>query len=89
MESIPNDESKQEKRTFLRERFLRLMAALNNQEADIAMYEKTFVSGVIQAMDINVHSLHVSDLKTPMGVLPDATLRLSDTLSITISDFKT
>ena len=65
------------------------MAALHKQEADIAMFEKTFVSGVIQAMDINVHSLQVSDLKTPMGVLPDATLRLSDTLSITVDDFKT
>ena len=89
MDSLQNDESKQEKRTFLRERFLRLMAALNSQEADINMYEKTTVSGIIKAIDINVHSLHVSDLKTPMGVLPDATLRLSDTLSVTISDFKT
>ena len=52
------------------------------------MYDKTYVSGVIQAMDINVHSLQVSDLKTPMGVLPDATLRLSDTLSVTVQDFK-
>ena len=64
------------------------MAALHKQEADITMYDKTYVSGVIQAMDINVHSLQVSDLKTPMGVLPDATLRLSDTLSVTVQDFK-
>ena len=28
------------------------------------------------------------DLKTPMGVLPDATLRLSDTLSVTVDEFK-
>ena len=64
------------------------MAALHKQEADVTMYDKTYVSGVIQAMDINVHSLQVSDLKTPMGVLPDATLRLSDTLSVTVQDFK-
>ena len=87
MEDVQNDETKQEVRTFLRERFLRLMAALHKQEADIVMYEKTIVTGVVQAMDINVHSLQVSDLKTPMGVLPDATLRLSDTMSITIDDF--
>ena len=55
---------------------------------EIIMYVKTYVSGVIHAMDINVHSLQVSDLKTLMGVLPDATLRLSDTQSITVDEFK-
>lgn len=88
MDSSTDSVAKQEMRTFLRERFLRLMASLNGQDADISMYEKTQVSGVLRGMDIDVQTLHVSDLSTPIGILPEAFLRISDVKKITINNFK-
>ena len=88
MDPLITDASKQETRAFLRERFLRLMCALNGQEADIFMHEKTNVRGTLSAMDIDVQSLQVSDLQTPIGVLPAALLRLSDVKKISIHNFQ-
>jgi hypothetical protein len=88
MDPSLTDQSKQETRTFLRERYLRLMAAINDQNADINMYGKTKVTGTLKAMDINVQSLQISNLQTPIGVIPDATLRLGDIRTISISELK-
>lgn len=89
MDTPDVNQSKQEVRAFLRERFLRLMASLNGQSVDINMYEKTKVSGILRAIDINVQSVQVSDLKTPIGVIPEAVLRVGDIQTISIPDFKT
>ena len=80
--------NKQDSRTFLRERFLRLMSKLNGQEAEISLHEKTRVTGTLRAMDINVHLIQLSHLQTPIGIIPEAMLRLSDTVAINIPDFK-
>lgn len=83
------DGTKQEARTFLRERFLRFLAALNGQDADINMYEKTNVTGILRAVDINVQSAQISELQTPIGIIPESVLRTGDIRTITIPDFKT
>ena len=83
------DIPKQDTRTFLRERFLRMMASINGQEASINMYQKAQVQGVLRGIDIDVQTVHVSELNTPIGVLPEAYLRLSDVKKITIEDYKT
>ena len=88
MDPSVTDQSKQETRTFLRERYLRLMAAINDQYADINMYGKTKVSGTLRAMDINVQSVQISNLQTPIGVIPEAALRLGDIRTISIPELK-
>ena len=65
------------------------MSKVNSQEADVTLFEKTNVSGTLRAIDINVHLIQMSGLLTPMGVIPEAMLRLSDAIAINIPDFKT
>lgn len=88
MDPSLSDQKKQQARTFLRERFLRLMAALNGQQAEISMHGKTNVAGIIRAMDINVQSIQISDLTTPIGVLPEAVLRVSDIRTVSVKDIE-
>lgn len=88
MDRSVTDQSKQEMRAFLRERYVRMMAAINGQDADINMYGKTRVSGMLRAMDINVQSVQISNLHTPIGVIPEAALRLGDIRTITVPEFR-
>ncbi|CAL1539303.1 unnamed protein product [Lymnaea stagnalis] len=72
----------QEDRTFLRERFLRMLGYLNGTQAHVSMQEKTKVSCKLAAADVDFHHIHVTNLGTPMGIIPKATLRTSDIISI-------
>lgn len=81
--------TKQEQRTFLRERFLRLLSHLSGQNAKIKMHERTSVSCVLGQVDIDIHHVQVSDLTTPMGNIPNAVLRMSDVISIEVPDLNT
>ncbi|VDI52261.1 gem associated protein 7 [Mytilus galloprovincialis] len=81
--------TKQEQRTFLRERFLRLLSHLSGQDAKIKMHERTSVSCVLGQVDIDIHHVQVSDLTTPMGNIPNAVLRMSDVISIEVPDLNT
>lgn len=81
--------AKQEQRTFLRERFLRLLSHLSGQEAKINLHERTSVSCVLGSMDIDIHHVQVSNLTTPMGNIPHAVLRMSDVISIEVPDLNT
>lgn len=81
-----NMEKTQDERTFLRERFLRMLGSLSGTTADVTMQEKTKVSCQIGAADVDFLHLHVSNLKTPMGLIPQSTLRSSDIVSIKLND---
>ncbi|KAK6186799.1 hypothetical protein SNE40_006070 [Patella caerulea] len=76
----------QDQRTLLREKFLRMLGSLNGKTAQIAMYEKALVQGILGPADVDFHHFQVCELKTPMGVLPDAILRTSDMISIKIEN---
>lgn len=82
------DTVKQEQRTVLRERFLRMCAAITGQSANICMQEKTNVQCILGHIDIDVQHVQVKDLLTPMGKIPHAVLRLNDVISIQIPDLK-
>lgn len=82
------DTVKQEQRTILRERFLRMCAAITGQSANICMQEKTNVQCILGHIDIDVQHVQVKDLLTPMGKIPHAVLRLNDVISIQIPDLK-
>lgn len=80
-------EDEQSSRAFLRERFIRLLFACYNKPAHFSMHERTQVQAVFRGTDIDMENLQVSELQTPMGVVPEALLRSSDVLSFTV-DFK-
>ena len=77
-------EDEQNARAFLRERFLRLLVACYNKPARFSMHERTQVQALFRGTDIDMENLQVSDLQTPMGVVPEALLRSSDVLSFTV-----
>lgn len=74
----------QESRSFLRERFLRALFAVSNKPCTFSMYERTKVEATFRSTDIETTSFQVSNLVTPMGVLPEALVRASDVLTITV-----
>ena len=78
------EEEKQEQRTFLRERYLRMLGSLTGMEACVKMYDKTTVKCLLGPSDVDFHHLQVSNLATPMGVLPHAMLRTKDIISICV-----
>ena len=77
-------EDEQNARAFLRERFLRLLFACCDKPARFSMHERTQVQAIFRGTDIDMENLQVSELQTPMGVLPEALLRSSDVLSFTV-----
>ena len=77
-------EDEQNARAFLRERFLRLLFACYDKPARFSMHERTKVQAIFRGTDIDMENLQVSELQTPMGVLPEALLRSSDVLSFTV-----
>lgn len=63
-----------------------MLGSMSGTAADITMQEKTKVSCVVGVADVDFLHLHVSNLSTPMGVIPQATLRTSDIISIQLND---
>lgn len=75
---------KQEQRTFLRERFLRLLTSQKGAPVQFQLHERTAVQGILGPVDIDFAHVQVTDLKTPMGVVPKAVLRTSDIVCMKI-----
>ncbi|ESO96619.1 hypothetical protein LOTGIDRAFT_143921 [Lottia gigantea] len=81
-----NTALRQDQRTILREKFLRMLGGLSGVEAKLVLYEKATVTGKIGPTDVDFHHIQISNLQTPMGVIPDAILRTSDMISIKIDN---
>jgi gem associated protein 7 len=79
------EEEQQAQRTFLRERFLRLLTAIANQPAEFVLHNGKKVSANFCASDIDVLQFQVSKLETPIGTLPMAILRSTDIMSFTVA----
>ena len=84
-ENDADEKNIQRSRAFLRERFLRALFAVSNRPCTFRMYEKTVVNATFRSTDIETTVFHVSNLVTPMGVLPEAMIRASDVLTITVA----
>ena len=81
---MDSDTLKQEQRTFLRERFLRMLGSITGRRVSVFMYENARVSGNFGPIDIDFQNVQISNLVTPMGVIPHAILRTSDIFSMKI-----
>ncbi len=84
-ENEVNEDNIQQSRAFLRERFLRALFAVSNKPCTFRMYEKTVVNATFRSTDIETTAFQVSNLVTPMGVLPEALIRASDVLTVTVA----
>ncbi|XP_076438140.1 gem-associated protein 7-like [Babylonia areolata] len=76
----------QQQRTFLRERYLRMLGGLHGEQARVTLYHQTVVHCRFGVSDVDFERLQVSQLSTPMGVLPQAVLRTSDIIAVHVDD---
>lgn len=69
-------------RAELRERFLWAMTGLTGHYVEVSMLEQLNVAGTLRGIDKDGLVVHVEKLTTPLVVLPWASLRLPDCLSL-------
>lgn len=74
-------------RSRLRTHFLRTLSSLASQgrPCSVHMVEGPSVTGVLRAADLELEHLGVSQLATPIGVLPSAILRTNDIVSVVVN----
>jgi len=78
-------ELQQKQRTFLRERFLRLLTSVTDQQAQFSLVNGNTVFARFCASDLDILQFQVSELESPLGVLPMAVLRSTDVVSFTVN----
>ena len=84
--SINQQQQEQEQRAVLRQRFLAMFSAIGeDQLLRIQMYEGALVTAKYRSIDNDILNLHVHDLQTPIGTVPEALLRINDISSIEFS----
>ncbi|XP_012255945.2 gem-associated protein 7-like [Athalia rosae] len=79
---------KQEARTFLRERFLRVISGVIGKEASFQLYENTKVKAEFRGCDIDCLEIFTRNLETPSGKVPEAILRATDVISFEIDNIQ-
>jgi gem associated protein 7 len=82
MNLVEEEEEKKMQRAILRERFLRMLKSMENKELTIETYQGACVQGKFRSIDYDIANVHVSDLQTPIGIMPEALIRYTDILSI-------
>lgn len=71
-----------ETRGWLRERALSALLAVGNTPVSIDLVDGDTATAVYRTADADLTQYHVSDLSTPLGRVPQALVRASDTLSL-------
>ena len=72
----------QTNRAILRERFLKVLGYMENKQVEIETFQGSRVSGIFRSMDFDISNMHIKNLMTPIGCVPEALLRTSDVVSI-------
>jgi gem associated protein 7 len=76
------DTEKQKQRAILRERFLKMLKYMENKHIDIDTFKGAQVSGSFRSVDYDISNVHVNNLITPIGCVPEALVRTSDIVAI-------
>lgn len=58
------------------------------KKAEFHLYENTNLNAEFRGVDVDCLELYVRNLKTPIGVIPEATLRTSDIIHFSVKDLK-
>lgn len=72
------DEVKQNQRAILREKFLKMLKQMENKKLTIQTYNGACVNGTFRSCDYDILNVHVSNLHTPIGTVPEALVRVND-----------
>ena len=71
----------QKNRAILRERFLRMLNYMENKTLEIDTYNGAKVSGSFRSIDYDIANMHLNNLMTPIGCVPEAIVRISDIIT--------
>ncbi|ELU05470.1 hypothetical protein CAPTEDRAFT_202716 [Capitella teleta] len=82
--AMDNTEEQQQQRTFLRERFLRLLTSIKDKPTTFLLHNKREVQAKFGASDVDILHLQVNDLETPLGKHKAALLRTSDVIMMDV-----
>ncbi|CAF0798767.1 unnamed protein product [Brachionus calyciflorus] len=69
----------------LREKFLRMFKNLENKPIELATFQGANVTGNFRSIDYDISNMHLNNLQTPIGVVPEALVRTSDIVYYTFS----
>ena len=72
----------QKDRTKLRERFLKVLNFMENKKILIETFQGSNVNGVFRSIDYDITSIHVKNLETPIGCVPEALVRVNDVITV-------
>ena len=84
MEDIEQNKE-QQNRAILRERFLRMLNYMENKTLEVDTYNGAKVSGNFRSIDFDISNMHLHNLMTPIGCVPEAILRTSDIVKFKFS----
>lgn len=79
---MSEDSKEQIENAILRERFLRMLNSMENKSIQIQMHQGANVNAKFRSIDYDIVSMHVFDLHTPIGIVPEALLRINDIAKI-------
>jgi gem associated protein 7 len=74
--------NQQQDRSILRERFLRVLEYMENKPIEIETFQGTTVTGNFRSIDYDITNVHINNLMTPIGCVPEALIRVSDVVTI-------
>ena len=82
MNKNPDMEIKQKQRAVLRERFLKMLKCMENKHIEIDTFNGAQVRGQFRSVDYDISNIHVNNLMTPIGCVPEALVRTFDIVAI-------
>ncbi len=78
-----NEELQQQRdRTKLRERFLKVLNFMEDKQILIETFQGSNVNGVFRSIDYDITNIHVKNLVTPIGCVPEALVRINDVITV-------
>lgn len=72
------NEIEQDNNAKLRKRFLKMLRWLRNKPIEFEMYQGANVYANMRSIDYDILNLHVYNLQTPIGTVPEALIRTND-----------
>uniref|UniRef100_A0A1B6DGM1 Gem-associated protein 7 n=1 Tax=Clastoptera arizonana TaxID=38151 RepID=A0A1B6DGM1_9HEMI len=72
-------------RSFLRERFLRIISHLSDKTCELSMYENTNVKAIYQGCDNLFTKIILKNLECPLGIVSSAVVRINDIIVLKIT----
>ncbi|RNA31059.1 gem-associated 7-like [Brachionus plicatilis] len=78
-------ESNQENNFEMRKKFLNFLMKLIKKPVQIKTFQGADIGGTIRSVDYDLSNIHLGNMQTPIGIIPEALIRTNDVLFIKYS----